>query len=388
MITDITNTYMPLSGPAVSTNDLSSNPFKINNTIVFQSSNTTLVRYLGDLFEFSTQSNEQNITSTYPNENCIIFDDLTLEEISSNKKRKVEDLTQAEAIAPLRSLKRRKIQLPVKIWPIKLANIGNSCYLNASLQLVLSISELRERIYELASDNLFINALKDIDQSPKAPSKTQLKHLRSEMFKKALKGQLTQGETEQQDAHESLTFILNQLNWFPLKIQACSVGGIDDPAVLYNDVQESNSISIEIAPGSFQNLIDKYFEFETMSFKKVFPSETGEDVEYSTWKRAFEIREYSKYFFVHLKRFDNKNSKNRTEIEFPKDKLLQIGKMNYEIAGWLSHDGRTAALGHYTATVKNENNKWSHCNDADVFKLDEPSISGRNAYLLLLKQLA
>lgn len=81
---------------------------------------------------------------------------------------------------------------------------------------------------------------------------------------------------------------------------------------------------------------------------------------------------------VDFKRFDNSSRKNSTFIDFPLDNLdlseYIIGydekSYMYECYGICNHTG-TSMGGHYTAFVKNANNDWYHFNDKQVVKIDK-----------------
>jgi len=97
---------------------------------------------------------------------------------------------------------------------------------------------------------------------------------------------------------------------------------------------------------------------------------------------------------IDLKRFNNKSQKNQIFVHFPLDELdlseYVIGyKKNcykYELYGVCNHSGSTMG-GHYTAYVKNANNKWYHFNDTSVSEVGlTESIVSPKAYLLFYRK--
>lgn len=97
---------------------------------------------------------------------------------------------------------------------------------------------------------------------------------------------------------------------------------------------------------------------------------------------------------IDFKRFNNKNQKNQMLITFPLDDLdlskYVIGyKKNsyvYELYGVCNHSGGVLG-GHYTAYVKNANNKWYHFNDTNVSEVPLiQSIISPKAYCLFYRK--
>jgi ubiquitin C-terminal hydrolase len=97
---------------------------------------------------------------------------------------------------------------------------------------------------------------------------------------------------------------------------------------------------------------------------------------------------------IDLKRFNNKSQKNQIHVNFPLDDLdlskYVVGYKKeiykYQLYGVCNHSGSTMG-GHYTAFVKNANNKWYHFNDTSVSEvgLNESIISSK-AYVLFYRK--
>ena len=97
---------------------------------------------------------------------------------------------------------------------------------------------------------------------------------------------------------------------------------------------------------------------------------------------------------IDFKRFNSKNQKNQILITFPLDNLnlsnyiIGYNKNSYiyELYGIANHSGSSYG-GHYTAYIKNANNKWYHFNDTSVseVKLTNSIISSK-AYVLFYRK--
>ena len=97
---------------------------------------------------------------------------------------------------------------------------------------------------------------------------------------------------------------------------------------------------------------------------------------------------------VDLKRFNNRNQKNNKFIDTPLDNLdlskyiLGYNKKSYvyELYGVTNHMGGPHG-GHYTAHVKNANNKWYLFNDTQVKEItDETKIVTQQAYCFFYRK--
>lgn len=97
---------------------------------------------------------------------------------------------------------------------------------------------------------------------------------------------------------------------------------------------------------------------------------------------------------IDLKRFNNRSQKNQIYVNFPLDDLdlskYVVGYKkeiyNYELYGVCNHSGSTLG-GHYTAFVKNANNKWYHFNDTSVSEVGlNNHIVSSKAYVLFYRK--
>ncbi len=97
---------------------------------------------------------------------------------------------------------------------------------------------------------------------------------------------------------------------------------------------------------------------------------------------------------IDLKRFNNYNKKINTLVTSPLTNLdlskYVVGydkdSFKYDLFGITNHSGGCLG-GHYTAYVKNANNKWYHFNDTNVNEIDESKIISNKAYCLFYKKI-
>jgi ubiquitin carboxyl-terminal hydrolase 8 len=97
---------------------------------------------------------------------------------------------------------------------------------------------------------------------------------------------------------------------------------------------------------------------------------------------------------IDFKRFNSRNQKNQTFINFPLDNLdlsdYVIGYKKktyiYELYGICNHSGSVYG-GHYTSYVKNANGKWYHFNDTNVIEVSLcNAIISAKAYVLFYRK--
>lgn len=97
---------------------------------------------------------------------------------------------------------------------------------------------------------------------------------------------------------------------------------------------------------------------------------------------------------VDLKRFNNSNKKLNTLITTPLINLdlskYVVGydkhTFKYDLFGVCNHSGGCLG-GHYTAFVKNANNKWYHFNDTNVNEINETQVITNRAYCYFYKKI-
>lgn len=97
---------------------------------------------------------------------------------------------------------------------------------------------------------------------------------------------------------------------------------------------------------------------------------------------------------IHLKRFHFTGRKINKNIIVPLSldlndlvKNYEKSDNNYDLFAICNHMGN-ALGGHYTAYVKNANNKWYHCNDVQVqeFNINEDNINNNYSYCLFYRK--
>jgi len=111
-------------------------------------------------------------------------------------------------------------------------------------------------------------------------------------------------------------------------------------------------------------------------------------------KKRIKFWSFPNILVIDFKRFNYKNQKNQILITFPLENLdlskyvvgYKKNSYKYDLYGVCNHSGSSLG-GHYTAYVKNANNKWYHFNDKLVTELkNRDSIITTKAYCLFYRK--
>jgi ubiquitin carboxyl-terminal hydrolase 8 len=112
-------------------------------------------------------------------------------------------------------------------------------------------------------------------------------------------------------------------------------------------------------------------------------------------RKKIQFWSFPNILVIDLKRFNSRNQKNQIFVSFPIDDLdltkYVIGykkeSYHYELYGVCNHSGNVLG-GHYTAYVKNANNKWYHFNDTSISEVGLiDSIISPKAYCLFYRKV-
>ena len=276
-----------------------------------------------------------------------------------------------------------------------LNNIGNTCYLNAGLQLILHNKDLCQMIIDNSQNNPilyeisnFINEYHNDTSNSITPS-----YIKNYI---TTKNNIFNG-FNQQDSSEFIIYLLDGLNdelkknnetldklyehtlniSIKCKLRVC---------LNISSHIEKNNIMIFDLKDEFVELNDCYYEY-----KKRFKFEN--DTLYSCEKckqltvasKKIEIINFPKHLIIILSRF-NKNGnrlyKNDNEIDVP-----LYWKHNYKLKGFVFHSGSLLS-GHYVY-IGCYNNKWYLFDDSSVSELNETSLNRlkNNGYIYYFEKI-
>ena len=134
---------------------------------------------------------------------------------------------------------------------------------------------------------------------------------------------------------------------------------------------------------------DLYTKAEMLEGENQYSKDNGEKVDA---EKSIKFWNFPNVLVIDLKRFNNIGRKNNKLIDFPLKKLdltkYLVGynkKYIYDLYGICNHSGNCQG-GHYTAYVKNLNGNWYHYNDTKVDEIDESKLVSNKAYCFFYKK--
>jgi ubiquitin carboxyl-terminal hydrolase 2/21 len=140
-------------------------------------------------------------------------------------------------------------------------------------------------------------------------------------------------------------------------------------------------INLPIPPNmnqpSLLDCFDLYVEPEIMDGDNCVLNElTGQK---EAAKKALSFWSFPTVLVIDIKRFNSSNRKKQNLVDFPIDNLnlskyvIGYNKESYvyDLYGVCNHSGSVLG-GHYTSFVKNANGKWYHCDDTNITEVINP----------------
>lgn len=245
-------------------------------------------------------------------------------------------------------------------------NLGNTCYLNSGLQLIINNKELCNYILIL-SENNNSKMLLMLSQFIKNYYNNNSNIILNPQFIKELMAEKNNefSDFKQNDSFEFIIYFLNYIfENFKIPKLYESITNVKIKCKLLsclniNEHREYNNFLIFDILNDFKNLNDCYKNYKQrikLMNENSYYCEKCKDKRIAS--KRIKIINWPKHLIIILKRFTNngKLQKNNNQIEIP---LTWI--YSYKLKGIVSHSGSLTG-GHYIY-IGNHNNKWIIFND-------------------------
>ena len=325
-----------------------------------------------------------------------------------------------------------------------LVNLGNTCYINSTLQVISNIPELNENINQFNKSELFNkndinmtflkewNDLYNLMWSRNVIiSPNRFIHVIQNISKKKNNDMFI--GFEQQDSTEFIFFIINifhealnnnYLDLFKKRIVQLNKSKLHKNFIQYynkyhNDnysiidhlfgcyckiqyIEESTQkvitenyenfyiLDLPITDTTLNGCLDNYFSIEHLNKENDNQYYCDKDKEYKDVLKKTSLYYSNNYLIIQLKRWNYNLKKNQRVIHFDINELvldkyfIDDKKVCYELFGIINHTGNVFG-GHYFSYIKNFNNKWYEFNDTLVKEISIDKLVGNKNYCLIYR---
>ena len=324
-----------------------------------------------------------------------------------------------------------------------LANVGNTCFINSTLQCISHIYELNDflnnKTYQkrlnkipesllliewdklrvlMYSENCiikpsgFINAVqkvahlkdKDIFTGYAQNDLTEFMNFLFTCFHESIKREVEMNikgsiknktdKLAKKCYNMMKNMYKNEYSEFLKMFYGICVSEIKSLESNYENIIPEPFFNIDIPIDKYNTLdecLEHYTEKEILdNDNKILNDETNKKESASKRILFFSLPDI---LIITLKRFSNENKKNDKVIKFPLENLdmskyvLGYDKNNYkyDLFGICNHIGGVHG-GHYTSFVKNANNFWYHFNDTNVSKINTNDLQTSSAYCFFYRK--
>ncbi|MQL89055.1 hypothetical protein Taro_021623 [Colocasia esculenta] len=256
-----------------------------------------------------------------------------------------------------------------------LTNSGNLCFLNATLQALLSCSPFVQLLQALRTRNIPKNVLKNF--TPDLPTCGLL------------------GRPRQEDAQEFLSFILDQMHDELLKLEGHLSSSNGSRLSLVSSVEDDGW---ETVGPKNKSAITRTQTFMPSDLSNIFGGQLRSVAGVVTASKSVKIQTLSNVLVLHLMRFSygsRGSAKLHKPVHFPLELVIRREWLvspitegrRYELVATITHHGREPSKGHYTADTKHSDGQWLRYDDASVTAIETSQLLHNHAYVLFYKKV-
>jgi hypothetical protein len=270
-----------------------------------------------------------------------------------------------------------------------LQNMGNTCFINSALQLLFNCPKLVYLITESDTENLkkYKQTFEDYFRESTNTLGPYILYKRYQKLNSSYLG------ISQEDAHEYLTFIIDDIDELGKDIGVKNLFRIS--LISKVNCEECDNFSQVIISEKMLSLSIDNCQSLDDCFKKLYKKESlDHDNKWFCDKcnkkvcsnKNIYIDKISKYFIICLNRFifDNNNIiKNNNNIVFSKNIFDK-----YELRGIIYHMGSING-GHYVCSITRDGKNWFLIDDVNIIETTYEKLEqlNNNAYILLYHKI-
>jgi ubiquitin C-terminal hydrolase len=281
-----------------------------------------------------------------------------------------------------------------------LLNIGNSCYMNSAIQLLVAAKDLTELVLSSENNNFYKNFLQEYYLDKDVTREELIEEIPKEMKKLDVSCSIfTEGK--QQDANEFITYFINilkknidknkfneLLNIGTTQIITCNNCPYQSENSEFSQILQLSLPGItELIKPTLMNFINNFSKIETLN------DWNCDNCKNLGGTKKINITTLPKYLYIQLNRFDyNTEQTTKIENEIIIPNILNINELtekdnqgyHYKLQGFIRHIGTTIDRGHYISYIKN-NNKWFKINDNIITEENEKDAlnEAKKSYIIL-----
>jgi ubiquitin C-terminal hydrolase len=275
---------------------------------------------------------------------------------------------------------------------IGLQNIGNTCYMNSGLQIIVHATVLSQFIIKNTFTSPFLNTYQQFLQhyftSTKPINPHELKNAIS-TYTKHFKG------NHQEDSHEFIVYLLDVIEE-ELKKEKLAFQKFDKNeliSILFDTIGETSIqsltsdhhhtktekiryLSLPVVAATLEECFEQYQQDELLTGENKWLADESSKL-FVDAKKTFSISHAPKYLIFQLKRYTfvadrirgrrGIGSKNSQRVVVPP--TMFVNDREYSLRGFVLQSGSLNG-GHYTSGI-NKSGQWFYCNDSSISKMDE-----------------